>query len=95
MSSTSLLRTLERLGRGSLLQEGRRADYKDYKESFAEFASLLSQSHFHCHSPVITKGSFDSLSLEECLKKFLIGLLGLTRQLLLPLPSQSLSDQSQ
>lgn len=48
--------------------------------------------HCHCPSPAVSKGSFDSLSLQECLEEFLIGLFGLSAQLLLPLPPQSLQE---
>lgn len=42
--------------------------------------------------PVISKCSFDSLSLEECFEEFLVGVSGLTAQLLLSLPPQSLQE---
>lgn len=54
---------------------------------------LASPPHVHwpCPLPVVSKCSFDSLSLQKCLEEFLIGLLGLPAQLLFPLPPQSLS----
>lgn len=50
----------------------------------------MKDSHGHCPSPAASECCFDSLSLQERLEEFLVGLLGLLAQLLLPLPPQSL-----
>lgn len=47
---------------------------------------------FIIYLPAVPKCSFDSLSFQECLEKFLIGLLGLLVQLLFPLPPQNLRE---
>lgn len=43
---------------------------------------------------MVSKCSFDSLSLQECFEQFLIGVSGLASQLLLPLPPQSLQEEN-
>lgn len=47
---------------------------------------------FGCTLPAVSKCSFDSLSLQESLEEFLIGLFGLPTQFLFPLPPQSLRE---
>lgn len=55
-----------------------------------EVFSLASPAHWPCILPVVSECSFDSLSLQECLEEFLIGLFRLPAQLLFSLPPQNL-----
>lgn len=50
----------------------------------------VASPHWPWILPVVSKCSFDSLSLQECFEEFLIGLFGLPAQLLFSLPPQNL-----